>query len=259
MDDGTKIESFGNFDSEFVEFITFVLTAMASNRAQQGLPSASTMDLQKSMMWGLIGRILHLVATLMKKSSIRWIGWILFFLVCYTPGKAQFSISKVTPREAEVQIKPGTIKPLGAFNNPFASEARMRAERRRIRKERNTFTMVFGLNLSQTKFENWAAGGANSFAGWASVQMTHIYVKDKIRLTTQFESKYGLNINSGKSFKNLDYFNLNFNAARSISKNWSYSASTNLRSQWSKGFRSATDKTMVSNILSPGYWTVGGG
>ena len=37
------------------------------------------------------------------------------------------------------------------------SEARYRAEKKRLRKERNTITCTVGLSLNQTGFDNWAA------------------------------------------------------------------------------------------------------
>ena len=42
-------------------------------------------------------------------------------------------------------------------------------------------------------------------------------------------------------------------------ESWSYSASANLRSQWSKGYKSVTEKILVSNFMSPGTLTLGVG
>lgn len=80
-------------------------------------------------------------------------------------GLAQFSISKV-PSEADTRLKKDSVKPISAVSNEFFSEARFRAEKRRLRKERNTLTCTVGLNLNQTKFDNWAPGGVNTFPGW---------------------------------------------------------------------------------------------
>ena len=78
-------------------------------------------------------------------------------------------------------------------------------------------------------------------------------------MTYSFDSKYGMNVISGTTFKNLDYFIFNLNTGWAISKIWSYSASANLRSQWSKGYKSVTEKILVSNFMSPGTLTLGVG
>ena len=173
-------------------------------------------------------------------------------------GLAQFSISKV-PSEADTRLKKDSVKPISAVSNEFFSEARFRAEKRRLRKERNTLTCTVGLNLNQTKFDNWAPGGVNTFSGVASLLFNHVYQRDRLRLATRLDSKYGMNVISGKTFKNIDYFILNVNSAWNISRCWAYSASVALPSQWTKGFRSADDKTMVSNIMSPGTLALGVG
>ena len=189
---------------------------------------------------------------------------LLFLLagLCFlsTEAQAQFSISKVTPKEADVKNKKDTVKEISAVTkNPFFSESRYRAERRKLRKERNTISCTVGLSLNQTGFDNWAGGGNNTFDAMASLLYVHTYARNKFNLTYSLDSKYGMNVISGKTFKNIDYFIFNVNSGWAISKNWSYSASANLRSQWTKGFRSADDKTMISNFMSPGTLTLGVG
>lgn len=181
------------------------------------------------------------------------------FVSFSTPVLAQFSISKVTPQDATTQFKADTVKAISSVTNPFFSEARFLAEKRRLRKERNTVSCTLGLNMSQTKFDNWAAGGTNTFAGFVSLTLSHVYNKGKLSMSSSLDSKYGMSVISGDVTKNLDYFVLDERVGWSISKNWSYSASVNLRSQWTKGFRSSNDKTMVSNIMSPGTLSLGVG
>lgn len=50
-------------------------------------------------------------------------------LLASSRAEAQFSISKVTPKEADVKNFRDTIKQLSAVNNQFFSEARYRAEK----------------------------------------------------------------------------------------------------------------------------------
>ena len=173
-------------------------------------------------------------------------------------AKAQFSISKVTPDSADTKVKPLSIKALGSsVNNPYFSEAKAAAERRKLRKQRNTTTLELGLNITQTKFDNWAAGGANTFSGLGLLKFNHQYKKESVALTTSFESRYGMQVIDGVVSKNMDFFNSSFTASRNFSKNWAYSGNIGVRSQWSKGYRTPTDKVVVSNIFSPGYVTFG--
>ena len=115
-------------------------------------------------------------------------------LLASSRAEAQFSISKVTPKEADVKNFRDTIKQLSAVNNQFFSEARYRAEKKRLRKERNTITCTVGLSLNQTGFDNWAPGGNNTFDATASLLYTHVYTRDKLNMTYSFDSKYGMNV-----------------------------------------------------------------
>lgn len=184
---------------------------------------------------------------------------LMLFTLISIPGVAQFSISRVTPDSAGTKITPRAPNPLSKpLTVTYESEARNKAEKKRLRKERNTLTITTGLNLTQTKFDNWAPGGTNTFTGYAALTINHVYARNKIRLTTNFDSKYGMTTIAGKTTKGYDYFNSNFTSAWAISKNWSYSANIALNSQWSKGW-TADHSTMVSNIFSPAYIPVGVG
>ena len=181
-------------------------------------------------------------------------------LLASSRAEAQFSISKVTPKEADVKNFRDTIKQLSAVNNQFFSEARYRAEKKRLRKERNTITCTVGLSMNQTGFDNWAPGGNNTFDATASLLYTHVYTRDKLNMTYSFDSKYGMNVISGNDVQEsrLLHFQPQHGMGH-LEEYWSYSASANLRSQWSKGYKSVTEKILVSNFMSPGTLTLGVG
>ena len=42
-------------------------------------------------------------------------------------------------------------------------------------------------------------------------------------------------------------------------RNWSYSASINIRSQFSQGYKSRTEHILVSDFMSPGYFDIAAG
>ena len=101
---------------------------------------------------------------------------LMLFTLISIPGVAQFSISRVTPDSAGTKITPRAPNPLSKpLTVTYESEARNKAEKKRQRKERNTLTITTGLNLTQTKFDNWAPGGTNTFTGYAALTINHVY------------------------------------------------------------------------------------
>ncbi|MFR4026353.1 MAG: DUF3078 domain-containing protein [Alistipes indistinctus] len=116
-------------------------------------------------------------------------------------SSAQFSISRVTPKEIDTKAMDDTIKPIAPINNRFFSEARYKAERRAIRKERNTVQINASAMFNLTGFENWYAGGDNVFASNLAFYFSHTYIKSKFNFQTTFDARYGINRISGKTLK----------------------------------------------------------
>jgi hypothetical protein len=127
------------------------------------------------------------------------------------------------------------------------------------RKERNTTELNTKLNLTQTQFNNWAAGGDNTFSALASVYVKHRHQRKKLGFENRFDAKYGMNYIDERMFKNQDVFQINTVVSWNIARAWSYSADAELRSQFAPGQRSRLDKTRVSNLMAPGYFKVSGG
>lgn len=167
-------------------------------------------------------------------------------------SSAQFSISRVTPKEIDTKAMDDTIKPIAPINNRFFSEARYKAERRAIRKERNTVQINASAMFNLTGFENWYAGGDNVFASNLAFYFSHTYIKSKFNFQTTFDARYGINRISGKNFKNEDAFVFNLSSSWELNKNWSYAATFQYRSQFSNGYKSRDDNTLVSAFMAPG-------
>lgn len=167
-------------------------------------------------------------------------------------SSAQFSISRVTPKEIDTKAMDDTIKPIAPINNRFFSEARYKAERRAIRKERNTLQINASAMFNLTGFHNWAAGGDNVFASNLAFYFSHTYVKNKFNFQTTFDARYGINYIDGKSFKNEDAFVFNLSSSWELNKNWSYAATFQYRSQFSKGYKSKDVHKLVSAFMAPG-------
>lgn len=173
------------------------------------------------------------------------------------PLSAQFSISRVTPKEIDTKAIFDTIKQESSLNNQFFSMSRHQAERRRIRKERNTIDFRTSVTLSQTGFSNWAAGGDNTFVGNAALFFSHQYQREKFGLHYDFDARYGVNVIDDAIFKNEDAFVFNAGGTWQINKNFSYATSFQFRSQFSKGYVSRTDHTVKSDFMAPGTMTLG--
>ena len=166
----------------------------------------------------------------------------------------------------------------------YFSRARYRAERAAIRKERNTLEFTSGLQGSLTSYNDpWVdvSGGDNSIALIANLFLHHTFTKNKFTIDTKFEGKFGYNRmkvemprfdaagepvldeagnrimdREGLWFKNQDEIILQVSPSFKMSKNWSYGATINYRTQIAKGYLSRTEqehKDMKSAFMTPGY------
>lgn len=192
---------------------------------------------------------------MMKKFVIRW-----GVLVAVASGVASLATAQITIRQQPTaETRELELKPDERFVSPtlkeieYRTDAMLRAERWRLRRERNTFKLELGLQATQVQFSNWAEGGDNNFNGLATLDLQHIYKKERLSLTTKFDARYGMNVIDTTTFKNQDRFNFNFQAAWSIGRNWSLSGTANLRSQFTKGYKSRKEaNVLVSDFMSPG-------
>lgn len=176
---------------------------------------------------------------------------VLLFLLSAAGASAQFTISKVKPSKLDPMAK-DSIKQT-SMSNDFFNRSKWEAERRKIRKERNFIEFAPSLQISQTQFDNWASGGDNTFSGRSTVFFRHEYKREKLTVDYRFEARYGINLIDSKVFKNEDEFKIRFFTSWNIKHNWSYAAEANLRSQFSKGYKSRNDETLISNFMAPGF------
>lgn len=92
------------------------------------------------------------------------------------------------------------------------------------------------LNLTQTKFNNWSAGGENSIAGITSGNFKLNFDKGKVAWVNNVNLAYGLTYQGSKKTKNQDriYFDSKF-GYKAFGK-VDYSALTTFSSQFDKGY-----------------------
>ena len=168
------------------------------------------------------------------------------------PARAQFSIS--TTRPMEMSGSPDSVRNKSTKSYEYFSKARNQAERRRIRKERNTVEFNTTLQASQTSFDNWSAGGQNTFSARSTIFFSHKYQREKIALESKFESRIGMNIIDDKPFKNEDEFKLSSTGLIPLYGELSYSGALYLRSQWANGYATRKDTKKKSAFMSPGFF-----
>lgn len=168
------------------------------------------------------------------------------------------------------------IKEKDKVSTAYENEAKIRAEKAAIRKERNYFEVAASLQGTLTSFnEPWleTKGGDNSIAAIGTARLLHNFKKGDFEIETKFDAKLGYNRmkietkrvdaegvehtgSEGVWFKNQDEFALSVAPAYKFSKNWSFGAILKFRSQFANGYKARekqTEDDHISSILAPGY------
>jgi hypothetical protein len=121
------------------------------------------------------------------------------------------------------------------------------------------FNGVTSLNFSQMSLVNWAAGGENSLAGNAFVNLNANYKSrdGNASWTNELYLGYGL-IKQGESAvrKSDDKIDLASKYGYKASKHWSYTGLLGFKTQFAEGYDNPGDlenRTKISNFMAPGY------
>ena len=195
---------------------------------------------------------------------VRKIVLAVVLVVAFVEGaSAQFTIQRRQPEQRE-EVKSDPYKAFGGFvdtklQNDYYDHAAWLAERRRIRKERNTLEVQTMFQTSALQFENWTAGGNNTFSGLATFYLRHQYKQNKFSSDLTVNARYGMNYIDNAPFKNVDELKIKELLSWDIRNSWSYSVTINFRTQFTDGRVSRTDNTLKSAFMSPGYFDVSGG
>lgn len=188
------------------------------------------------------------------------VAWALVMLCGTVEVAAQFTIRRTEPiRESQTPTFVGdlTQKSISSeIPNEYYDHAAWVAERNRIRKERNTLEAEATFRTSSLQFINWTAGGDNTFSGLATLYLRHRYKHLRFAHDLTVNARYGINYIDKTPFKNVDELKISEVMSWDIQGSWSYSATLNFRTQLSDGFASRTDKTLISSILSPGFYDI---
>ena len=189
---------------------------------------------------------------------------------------AQFTIDnvKTRPTSKEVVNHKDTVT-RSEVSTEYFNQARYRAERAAIRKERNKFEFTASIQGTMTAYNDaWIenSGGDNAVAALAKVLLKHNYKKGKFTIDNKIDAKFGYNRmkvettlddgsvdNKGVWFKNQDEFLLETKPAIKFSQNWDFSSIIKFRSQFASGYKSRTEQELQhrkSAMFAPAYFDV---
>ncbi|TDX13641.1 DUF3078 domain-containing protein [Flavobacterium sp. S87F.05.LMB.W.Kidney.N] len=123
------------------------------------------------------------------------------------------------------------------------------------------------LLLNQSSFNNWIAGGEDSFSGTLGINYDFNYKKDDVTWDNKILASYGLlqtkNTDFGK--KTDDRLEFNSIVGKRAFGEWYYSFFLNFRTQFTTGYIYGQDangkeiRTEQTKFMSPGYLTTGPG
>ncbi len=117
---------------------------------------------------------------------------------------------------------------------------------------------VFTLNVGQTSFTNWAAGGENQINLNTILHYRLRYEKTNAAWENIIEAQYGTFIYSElRTKKTNDQLNFTSKFGYKATKKWKYSYYMSLKTQFSKGYKYPNDSVPISMFMSPGYFMVG--
>lgn len=182
------------------------------------------------------------------------------------PAYGQFTIEESSTKKTDNIKFEQTRKSIDASTD-YYNEAAARAERARIRKERNTLEITAGLQGSLTSYNDaWTTsrGGDNTITVLAKFNLKHTFTKERFLINTQVDAKYGYNrikidmgdgVEKGAWFKNIDEFWFQTQPSYKLNDKWAYSAMLKLKSQFTTTYRSRSEQEAddaISGFMAPG-------
>jgi len=120
--------------------------------------------------------------------------------------------------------------------------------------------------INQSSFDNWLAGGVNSFSGTANFDYDLAYQTKKWDWTTTLEAALGYAKNTGVDYLNKTEDQLEINTLFELKsiRAWNFSTSFNLKTQNTSGNNyveqdGALERVKTSGFFSPAYMRLGMG
>jgi DUF3078 family protein len=120
-----------------------------------------------------------------------------------------------------------------------------------------TFKSLSLVSVAQNAFVNWSAGGESSLSGKAEFDYDLKYKKDKFTYDQSGKLGFGLVGYIDKRLeKTNDKLNLSIAFSHQISKKWSLTNLSTLKTQFANGYKYPDDSTLISTFFAPAYLTV---
>lgn len=177
------------------------------------------------------------------------------FLALSITASAQVSVTVAAPAE-EPTFK-DEIKQTDDPKPEYVSDAAIRAEKARIRKERNKVEINTGLSGSITNFNTkWRSvnGTANSITAIANFLITHNYTLGKFTIDNKVTMKLGATSQAGAWKKSQDEWFISTAPAYKFAEKWSFGTILSLRSQFANGVND--NSSITSAAFSPAYLSI---
>lgn len=112
----------------------------------------------------------------------------------------------------------------------------------------------FGLNMTQSTFTNWAAGGRNNIAGSFLINSAANYSKDKIKWANQLALGLGgIQYFDEGLEKTDDVIDFQSTLSYGFKDPWFVAGIVGFRTQFLDGFSNPGDSIRASTFLAPGY------
>lgn len=116
------------------------------------------------------------------------------------------------------------------------------------------YSVFGGLTVTQTTFENWAAGGVNNTSVIALGNASWQYQKDDWTWDNLLDMGYGQVKNEGDRLrKNEDRLDYLTKLGLRINDKWDWTARANLKTQFAEGFTPPNDTLVTSRFFAPAY------
>jgi hypothetical protein len=111
------------------------------------------------------------------------------------------------------------------------------------------------VNFSQLNLTNWSAGGQNSVNANSLISLYANRKREKSLWENFLDLGYGINLqgNENNWIKTDDKIDFTSKYGYTASKNWSYSALFNFKTQFSDGYNYANDSIKISGLFAPAY------
>lgn len=112
----------------------------------------------------------------------------------------------------------------------------------------------FGLNMTQSSFTNWAAGGRNNLSGLAFINAEANYSKNRIKWANALALALGgIQYFDEELQKTDDILDFQSTLSYGLKDPWFLSGLVGFRTQFIDGFQNVGDSLRSSTFMAPGY------